>query len=352
MPNDPLISVLLPVRNAMPFLPETMVSLLEQSFRDFEIIALDDGSSDDTPQFLASVADPRLRIVRLNKVGLPTALNHGLELARAPVIARLDGDDVAHADRFQLQFDYLQKHPECILLGCQCRHVDEQGKEIEVGAYPTSDSAIRWEALFRSPVLHPGSMFLRDVVRDAGGYRPEFMVAQDYDLWTRLLSRGVVANLPEFLLLYRVHAKSVGTLQKDRQIANGSRIAGAYAAGLGAGMDARTISGLYLFLATGCPPTDCTVTEIIQAFHHASQVFIGRAHGDLAELKACICMQQDYLRWRMTAFAERNWRRPWEAVSWLRYAARVDPDKASWSSMLRRRWARLFVRKQSSLSVR
>jgi glycosyltransferase involved in cell wall biosynthesis len=352
MPNDPLISVLLPVRNAMPFLPETMASLADQSFRDFEIIALDDGSSDDTPQFLASIDDPRLRIVRLNKVGLPTALNHGLELARAPIIARLDGDDVAHPDRFRLQYDYLQKHRECILLGCQCRHVNERGEEIEVGSYPTSDTAIRWEALFRSPVLHPGSMFLRDIVREAGGYCPEFTVAQDYDLWTRLLSRGVVANLPQFLLRYRVHAKSVGTLQKDRQIANGSRIAAAYAAGLGFGMDARTMAGLYLFLATGRPPTDCTVGQIIQAFHKARHEFVSRAREDLAELIVGIHTQQDYLRWRMTAFAEENWRRPWEAFSWLRYAARVDPDKAGWAAMLRRKWARLFVRKQSSLSVR
>lgn len=352
MYKTPLISVLLPVRNAMPFLPETMASLLEQSFRDFEIIALDDGSNDDTPAYLASQRDPRLLVVRLNKVGLPTALNHGLELARAPIVARLDGDDVAHADRFRLQYDYLQQHRECILLGCQCRHINERGEEVEVGAYPTSDNAIRWEALFRSPVLHPGSMFRRDIARKAGGYNPEFAVAQDYDLWTRLLSRGSVANLPQFLLRYRVHAKSVGTVQKDRQLANGSRIAAAYAAGLGAGLEARTMTGLYLFLATGRPPINCSVDEIIQAFHQARQAIVNQAQDDLTELHAGIRNQQDFLRWRMTAYAERSWRRPWEAISWLRYAARVDPDKASWAAMLRRSCSRLFSRQPSSLPVR
>jgi glycosyltransferase involved in cell wall biosynthesis len=352
MPHVPLISVLLPVRNAMPFLPETMASLRDQSFRDFEIIALDDGSTDETPRYLASLQDSRLRIVRLDQVGLPTALNRGLELALAPIIARLDGDDVAHLDRFRLQYDYLQKHRECILLGCQCKHVNERGEEIEDGPYPTSANAIGWEALFRSPVLHPGSMYLRDIVRDAGGYRPEFAVAQDYDLWTRLLPRGVVANLPQYLLRYRVHEKSVGTLQKDRQIANGSRIAGAYAESLGAGLEARTMGGLYLFLATGRPPTDCSVNEIIHAFHKARLAFLNRARGDIAELKAAIRNQQDYLRWRMTAFAEENWRRPWEAFSWLRYAARVDPVKAGLAATLGRRWARLFVRVRSSLSIR
>ncbi len=352
MPHVPLISVLLPVRNAMPFLPETMASLRDQTFRDFEIIALDDGSSDDTPRYLASLRDSRLRVIRLDKVGLPTALNRGLELASAPIIARLDGDDVAHLDRFRLQYDYLRKHRECILLGCQCKHIDEGGEEIEVGIYPTSANAIAWEALFRSPVLHPGSMYLRDIVREAGGYRPEFAVAQDYDLWTRLLPRGVVANLPQFLLRYRVHGKSVGSMQKDRQIANGSRIAGAYAASLGAGLEARTIRGLYLFLATGRPPTDCSVDEIIQAFHEASLAFMHRARGDVAELKAAIRNQQNYLRWRMTAFAEESWRRPWEAFSWLRYAARVDPAKAGWAALLRRKAGRLFLRPRSILSVR
>ena len=162
------------------------------------------------------------KVVRLAGVGIATALNHGIELSRSPIIARLDGDDVAHPDRFQLQYDYLQQHRDCILLGCQCHHIDENGKQVEVGAYPTSDLAIRWEALFRSPVLHPGSMFRREVVRAAGGYRREFVVAQDYDLWTRLLTRGIVANLPQFLLRYRVHAKSVGTLQKHRQIDTGA----------------------------------------------------------------------------------------------------------------------------------
>src|SRR5262245_16760047 len=120
MYQAPRISVLLPVRNAMPFLPETMASLWEQSFRDFEVLALDDGSTDDTPSYLASLRDPRLLVIRLNKVGLPSALNQGLELARAPIVARLDGDDVAHPDRFRLQFDYLKQHRECILLGSQC----------------------------------------------------------------------------------------------------------------------------------------------------------------------------------------------------------------------------------------
>jgi glycosyltransferase involved in cell wall biosynthesis len=349
---EPLITVLLPVRNAMPFLPETMASLRNQTFRNFEIIALDDGSTDDTSSYLAGIDDPRLRIVRLEKTGLARALNHGIELARSPIIARLDGDDVAHPDRFQLQYDYLSQHQECILVGCQCHHVDAEGKEVEVGAYPLTDTAIRWEALFRSPVLHPGSMFRREVVREAGAYRPEFIVAQDYDLWTRLLSHGVVANLPQFLLRYRVHAKSVGTLQKHRQIATGSRIAGAYAASLRDGMDARTISGLYLFLATGRPPDSCSVKEIIHAFHDARQAFLDRSAGGTPELLTAIQNQQNFLRWRMTAYAEQSWHHPWRALSWFRYAARVDPTRVGILSMLQRRWARLWARRSSSLSVR
>jgi Glycosyl transferase family 2 len=344
MNSTPLISVLVPVFNGMPYLPETIESIRAQTFENFELIALDDGSTDASAEYLSTVADGRLRVERLQRGGLSAALNHGLQIAQAPIVARIDADDVALPDRFRLQFDYLEQHPGCLALGCQSLHVNERGEAVGEGRYPTTDAAIRWEALFRSPVLHPGSMYRGDVVRDVGGYRKEFDVAEDYDLWTRLLRRGTLGNLPQQLLRYRVHARSVCSVHKEKQVRQGARIAGAYLTAVGAGVEGRCMEGLYLFLATGKPPETCSMDEIIRAFHGAKDFFQAHSNQNDAELEAGIRRQQDSLRWRCTLLAEQNWRRPWRALAWLRRAARVDPNKAGLASLVRRRWSRVASR--------
>jgi hypothetical protein len=344
MHSPPLISVLVPVYNGMPFLPETVESVRAQTLGDFELIALDDGSTDASAQYLSSLDDDRLRIERLARGGLSAALNHGLQVARAPIVARLDADDAALPDRFQLQYDYLQAHPDCVALGCQSKHVNENGEAIGEGRYPTSPLAIRWEALFRSPVLHPGSMYRRDHVLAVGGYRREFDVAEDYDLWTRLLSRGALANLPQQLVRYRVHSRSVCSVHKERQVRQGARIAGCYIAALNAGIEAPCMEGLYLFLATGQPPETCSMEEIIRAFHDARNFFHAQAQEKDPELDAGICRQQDNFRWRCTFLAEQNWSRPWRALTWLRRAGRVDPSRAGLAGLVRRRLTQVMSR--------
>ncbi len=351
MKSIPLISVLVPVYNGMPYLPETIESIRAQTFVDFELIALDDGSTDASAQYLSSVADKRLRVERLQRGGLSAALNHGLRIARAPIVARIDADDVALPDRLRLQFEFLSQHPECVALGCQSQHINERGEAVGEGRYPTSPAAIRWEALFRSPVLHPGSMYRRDHVLALGGYRKEFDVAEDYDLWTRLLTRGTLANLPQQLLRYRIHSRSVCAVHKDRQVRQGGRIAGAYIASLEAGIEGRCMDGLYLFLATGQPPESCSMDEIIDAFHAARIFFQAQASENDPELEAGIRRQQDNLRWRCTHLAEENWRRPWRALAWLRRAGRVDPNKAGFAGLLRRRLSQVIGRLGMSRAV-
>ncbi len=344
MNSLPLISVLIPVFNGMPYLPETIESILNQSFRQFEIIALDDGSTDTSAEFLSSIRDDRLRIERLSRGGLSVALNHGLNVARAPMVARIDADDVALPDRFQLQYDFLAAHPDCVALGCQSLHVNEKGERIGEGRYPATPLAIRWEALFRSPILHPGSMYRRQDVLAVGGYRKEFDVAEDYDLWTRLLTRGTLGNLPQQLLRYRVHARSVCALHKDKQVRQGARIAGAYLSTLNAGVEGRSMEGLYLFLATGQPSESCSMDDIIRAFLEVRDYFQAQPGGKDSELEAGIRRQQDNLRWRCTFLAEQNWRRPWRALAWLRRAGRVDPGRSGLTGLVRRRLARVVSR--------
>lgn len=345
MNTFPLVSVLLPVHNGMPFLQESVESIRSQTLAQFELIVLDDGSTDDSPRYLASVADPRLRVERLEKGGLVTALNHGLRTARASFVARIDADDVAYPDRLRLQYEYLERNPDCVALGTQCRRIDASSNPAFEGRYarfPVSTSAIRWEALFRSPILHPSSMFRREAVLELGGYRSEFDVSEDYDLWTRLTARGRLANLAETLLHYRMHEKAVSRIHKERQIRQASRIAGAYAASLGAGLESKDIEDLYLFLTRAEVPASRPIELAIAAFVTALGFFLDSASRNDPDLTHWISIRQDDLRWRCTKQARGSWSKPWQTLAWLRRAAQVDPAKASMSGMLRRRLSALF----------
>jgi glycosyltransferase involved in cell wall biosynthesis len=130
--SDPAISVIMPVRNGLPYVGTAIASVLDQSFRDFELLAIDDGSDDDTVSVLEAAAaqDNRIRVIQLPKSGMRTAVNHGLELARAALVARMDADDVCLPDRFRLQKDFLDKHPEVVAVGGWAWAIDEQGERM------------------------------------------------------------------------------------------------------------------------------------------------------------------------------------------------------------------------------
>ena len=192
-------------------------------------------------------------------------------------------------------------------VGTQCLRIDGDGNHVEQGRhgkYPVSTEAIRWEALFRSPMLHPSTMYRREPVLAVGGYRPDFDVAEDFDLWTRLLPRGRLANLSESLMRYRVHDGNVCRLNIDKQNRQACSIAGAYAETLGAGLEARTVSGLYYFLTKGEKSTDCWMEEAVCAFHTARQFFLERSRGKDTDLNEWIAIRQDDLRWRCTSLAQ------------------------------------------------
>jgi glycosyltransferase involved in cell wall biosynthesis len=208
--TNPKVTVLLPVRNGSAHLEEALTSIFAQKFADFELLVVDDGSTDATPEILRTIRDPRMRVVTHSQsLGLVAALNRGLGLARGEFIARHDHDDISDPRRLQKQIDFFRTHPDHVLLGTEAIQTDVQGREAFRLLRPQSAESIRWYLCFDNPFIHSSVMFRRDVVqRDFGGYTPS-LHSEDYALWSRIARARPTANLAEPLLKYREHVSSV-----------------------------------------------------------------------------------------------------------------------------------------------
>ncbi len=212
----PALSVALSVYNGERYLDEAIESVRGQTFADFEFLILDDGSHDASPAIIARHAarDPRIRVITRENRGLVASLNELLHAARAPVIARMDADDLCHPERFARQLAFLNEHPDHGVVGCWNRHIDEQGRECHVaGADHATDHAGILAAISagQTPLSHPTACYRRDLVLSVGGYHAAFRHCEDLDLWLRLATRTRLANLPERLLAYRRHDAQVSS---------------------------------------------------------------------------------------------------------------------------------------------
>lgn len=205
--GPPRVSVILPVCNGEPFLAEAIGSIVAQSFGDFELIAIDDGSTDASGDILDRLARGDRRIIALHQsnAGIVASLNRGLAFAHGEFIARMDADDVAHPERFARQVAFLDAHPDVAAVGCAVTLIDDAGKRLRDVDYPGAPDAVSAFLETGSALAHPTVMMRRDRVRAVGGYRAAYRHAEDYDLWLRLDERYRLANLPERLLLYRKH---------------------------------------------------------------------------------------------------------------------------------------------------
>jgi glycosyltransferase involved in cell wall biosynthesis len=202
--STPAVSVVLAVYNGEPWLGEALASILGQSLVDLELIVVDDGSTDGTPTRLAALADPRVSVLQQSRGGQTAALNRGLRAARAPLIARIDADDVALPERLARQAAFMTAHPEVGLLGTAAREIAPSGAVVRTLAPPCDDRAIRRELLRANPFIHSSVMFRRALIDTVGGYDESFAVAQDYDLWLRMSRVTRLANLAEPLVLRRL----------------------------------------------------------------------------------------------------------------------------------------------------
>ena len=220
--STPRISVLMPVYNAAGFLAEAVESVLRQTRADFEFIIIDDGSTDASGAMLAAYAakDRRIRLVTRPNTGYAAALNEMLGYAAAPLLARMDADDIAMPARFEEQAAYLDAHPECVAVGSRVLLIDEEGAPIRDMATSERHEQIDAEHMRGEggAIIHPAAMIRADAVRRIGGYRIERSPAEDLDLFLRLAEVGQLANLGARLLRYRIHLGSVGHTKRAAQI--------------------------------------------------------------------------------------------------------------------------------------
>jgi glycosyltransferase involved in cell wall biosynthesis len=225
--HRPALSVLLPVYNGGIHFRAALESICAQSFSDFECLVLDDGSTDGSGEFAEQIArnDPRLRVTRRPNKGLVATLNELAAMARADLLARMDADDVALPDRFERQVAFMNSHPEVVCLGGGQVWIDEVGRPITVIRPPADDGDIQERALRgHGSICHPTAMMRASALHAIGGYRPEYYPAEDLDLWLRLGEIGTLANLPEPVIRYRIHAGSIsGEAAQGRQREAGRR---------------------------------------------------------------------------------------------------------------------------------
>ena len=211
--NPPAISVVIPAYNAAEYLESALASVQAQTFADFEIVVVDDGSKDNTKALLDSLAarEPRLRVISRPNTGIVGALNDALAAARGEFVARMDADDLCLPQRFEKQIAFLRAHADCVCVGSAFLYIDAAGRYIKECTRPTDHTAIERELLSGNGgiIIHPSAMFRRAAIEQVGRYREKAQWIEDLDLYLRLAQAGRLANLPEVLFHYRFHEQSV-----------------------------------------------------------------------------------------------------------------------------------------------
>ncbi len=217
MPN---VSVLMSVHNGERYLAQSIDSLLEQTYQDFEIILIDDASTDSSPDIIQQYDVDNIKYIRNQEnIGLTKSLNKGLELAQGNYIARMDADDVSLPKRFDEQVRFLDHHPEIGVVGSSCVLIDEENEPVGTYQLPTNDLEIRWRCMLANPFAHP-SVMVRKTVLDENGlrYDESYRCAQDYELWSRLLLYTQGTNFEEPFLWYRTSGDMTTHMRKEQLI--------------------------------------------------------------------------------------------------------------------------------------
>lgn len=203
------VSIILPSFNSASFIYEAVLSILKQSYKNFELIIVDDKSTDETIKIIKLFRDKRIRlIVTKNKLGLASCLNLGIKHSASQFVARMDSDDISETNRLEEQINFLNKNKNIDVVGTAIKIIDEEGIVKRFVSFPKTDLEIKWAMCLGCPIAHPSIMMRRDVFSKYGTYDTKEKI-EDYALWTKFLNKGVkFYNLDQHLLKIRKHKRN------------------------------------------------------------------------------------------------------------------------------------------------
>lgn len=215
MRQQPLVSVLMPVYNGQEYLAEAIQSIIRQTYSNWELLILNDASTDNSKEIALSFSDSRIRYEEnAENLGIVKTRNKLFEFAKGDFFAILDCDDVAHPERIFHQISYMMDNANCILCGSWAMKIDAEGREIGKMQPPVEDKAIRVNQLFQSSFVQ-SSVLLRAKAMRGVSYSEDYPVAEDFDLWKRLLEKGKGYNLPKYLIRYRWYAQNTSSIKEE-----------------------------------------------------------------------------------------------------------------------------------------
>ncbi|MEY0935244.1 glycosyltransferase [Providencia rettgeri] len=219
MNENELVSIILPVYNAERFLYEAIDSIVNQTHKNLQIIIINDGSSDKSLDIINSFIDGRITVINRDNKGLIYSLNEGLNIANGNYIARMDADDIARFDRIEKQLCFLKKNKNVAIVGSYANLIDEDGNNIGLKKKPSSDTIIKAVCFFGSPFIHPSVMFNKNLIKEELYYSNNFVHAEDYELWARLIANKELSffNIKDTLLKYRIVSTSVSRKYEGQQ---------------------------------------------------------------------------------------------------------------------------------------
>lgn len=213
------ISVLMPVYNGEKYIKEAIDSILQQTFSNFELLIVNDGSNDRSEEIIKNYNDNRIRLLKNERnLGLVKTLNIGLDATEGEYVARMDQDDISCPDRLEKQIVFMEKHPEVGVLGTWTKVLRE--KDIFIGRYYCNHEEIKASLIFSSPMAHPSVMLRKEVMEKNNLKYKEGSRTEDYELWSRMIRYTKFANLSKPLLIYRKHSDSMCSKEAPEQNIN------------------------------------------------------------------------------------------------------------------------------------
>ncbi|HEY0175828.1 MAG TPA: glycosyltransferase [Pedobacter sp.] len=215
--KDPKITVLMPAYNAGKYIAEAIISVLKQSFRDFELLIVNDGSTDNTVKIIESFHDERIVLIHQQNKGIASALNSGLARSRAAYIARFDADDICNPDRLRIQYDFITAYPEYHIIGSAADYMDVDGSYIFT-QHPAAhlDEEIQTLKYTVCPFIHSSVFYRKEVIVSNGGYNEHAYTFEDHFLWVNILKNAKACNLSQALIKVRLNPESITIDEKWR----------------------------------------------------------------------------------------------------------------------------------------